>query len=258
MFLPPGFDKAIALEAGSLVLQAYAQFDQSKQGLPWTVPASYDLLGTFSAKGETLEARPELFGFVARNRASQAVFVVIRGTESVEDWLSDFTFPQTTHPWGKAEDGVSKLYLQCSPDIKTAVQRAGIPSNVFVTGHSLGAGMAILAMADLVISGIAPNAIMYSFAGLRVGDLQFAAKFNQSVRAAWRIANTEDIVPTVPLATPELSSSSGRHTPLTILLMLARNLNYEHVGVPVSFTVHNGSIAANHQMQVYLDAVNAS
>ncbi|HEY6342492.1 MAG TPA: hypothetical protein VIY49_13435 [Bryobacteraceae bacterium] len=40
--------------------------------------------------------------------------------------------------------------------------------------------------------------------------------------------------------------------------MLARNLNYEHVGAPVSFTVHNGSIVANHQMQVYLEAVNAS
>lgn len=84
----------------------------------------------------------------------------------------------------------------------------------FVTGHSLGAALATLATADLVNSGAASRAGMYSFAGPRTGDLAFAAEFNRRVAVGWRIVNTEDIVTTVPLATPELFSSDVPQQPI--------------------------------------------
>ena len=90
---------------------------------------------------------------------------------------------------------------------------------------------------------------MYSFAGPRVGDIPFAGVFNKRVAVAWRVVNTEDIVTTVPLATPELFSGDVPHTPLSMVLMLAKHLNYEHVGTAVNFTTHNGSITGNHAMQ---------
>lgn len=258
MYLPPGFDKFIALEVAALVNQAYDQFEHFLQGTPWSLQGKYDTLGLLSAKPEGLLARKEPFGFVARNQASGNVFVTFRGTKSLEDWLSDFTFPQVAHPWGQAEGGFSHLYAQCSADVQASVQRAGAVPNVFVTGHSLGAGLATLATADLVNSGVAPGAAMYSFAGPRVGDLAFAAQFNRRVVLRWRIVNTEDIVTTVPLATPVLFPDEHPHAAFGIMLMLARKLAYEHVGVPVSFTTHKGSIPANHAMQVYIDALNAS
>jgi len=138
-----------------------------------------------------------------------------------------------------------------------AVKNAAPAPSVVVTGHSLGAGLAILATADLVNSGVAA-AGMYNFAGPRVGDLAFAAKFNQQVGVSWRVVNTEDIVTTVPLATPDLFSSESPHTPFGMMLMLAKKLNYEHVGTPVSFTTHNGSIAGNHAMQNYINAPKVS
>ena len=255
MFLPPGFDKLIALEAAGLVIQAYNQYDHFTQGKAWSLQGNYDPLGSFSAKPEGLFAHQEPFGFVARNRATGNIFVSIRGTRSPEDWMSDFTFPQVAHPWGHAEEGFSHIWNQCSADVQGFVRNAGARASVFVTGHSLGAGLAVLATADLVISGIAPGAVMYSFAGPRVGDLAFADKFNQSVAAAWRICNTEDIVTTVPLATPDLFAGSHPHSPLGMILMLARDLNFEHVGVPVSFTTHKGTILDNHQMPVYVAAL---
>ena len=258
MFLPPGFDRSLALEAGALVVQAYEQFQKFKQGQAWNLQGRYDTLGLLSAKPEGLFAHVEPFGFVARSQDSGSLFVTFRGTESPADWLSDFTFPQVPHPWGHAEDGFSHLYDQCSAAVKTAVRGAGPAPNVFVTGHSLGSGLATLATADLVNSGVAPQASMYTFAAPRVGDLEFAANFNQRVAVRWRIVNTEDIVTTVPIATPDLFEDSHPHSAFGILLMLARKLNYEHVGFPVNFTTHNGSIAGNHAMQVYLDALQAS
>lgn len=255
MFLPPGFDRAIALEAAALVNQAYDQFDHFQLGQPWNLAGNYDTLGLLSAKPGGLFPRLEPFGFVARNQASRNVFVTFRGTEGLGDWISDFTFPQVRHPWGHAEQGFTHLYDQCSANVQAFVRAAGAAPNVFVTAHSLGAGLAVLATADLVISKVAPNAAMYSFAGPRVGDLDFATQCNGQVALAWRIVYTEDIVTTVPIATPLLIGAGSPHSPVGIVLALARGLNYEHVGCPVSFTTHKGSIAANHAMQVYINAL---
>lgn len=250
MFQPPGFDRALAIEAANLVIQAYAQFKQFTQHQPWKLQGAYDNLGEFEAKPEGLIAHLEPFGFVARSQASGNVFVTFRGTETLGDWLSDFGFPQVPYPWGHVERGFFRLYDQCAAAVKAAVQKAP-GARVIVTGHSLGAGMAVLAAADLAGLG----AQMYSFAGPRVGDLEFAKKFNQSVPVAWRVVNTEDIVTTVPLATVQLMSQDFAGLKLALLLKTLANLNYQHVGQAVCFTTHTGSIEGNHSMVEYLAAL---
>ena len=243
MYLPPAFDKFIALEAGALVMQAYAQYEQ---GNAWSLQGNYDELGLLFARPEWKPA-PEAFGFVARNRTSGLVFTVYRGTESPQDWIADFTFPQVPHPLGNVEQGFSDVYDQTADSVAAAIQRAGGKPNVIATGHSLGAALAVLAAAGIVASGAA---------GPRVGDLAFAAGFNSRVAAAWRVANTEDIVTTVPLATPAPSAGMLPHNPLTFLNNLGQTLDYEHVGNSVAFTTHTGSIAGNHDMHVYIAALS--
>jgi hypothetical protein len=120
-----------------------------------------------------------------------------------------------------------------------AARGTGPAPEVIVTSHSLGAGLAVLATADLAGGG----AVMYSFAGPRVGDLAFASEFNKNVAAAWRIVNTEDIVTTVPLATPALSASRPDGA-FALLMKTSPQLNYEHVGVAVCFTTHTGRLKA--------------
>ncbi len=254
MYLPPAFDRIIALEAAALVMQAYAQYEQGAQ---WNFPNGYDDLGRLSARPEWKPA-PEPFGFVARNRTSGVVFVVYRGTESPQDWIADFTFPQVPHPLGNVEKGFADVYDQTADSVSAAIPRAGGTPNVVVIGHSLGAALAVLAAAAIAASGAAAQTALYSFAGPRVGDLTFAAGFNSRVPTAWRIVNTEDIVTTVPLATPALSAGMVPHNPLTFLNNLGQNLDYEHVGNSVPFTTHTGSIEGNHAMQVYIAALNAA
>ncbi len=254
MYLPPAFDKPIALEASALVLQAYAQYEQGGQ---WNFPNGYDDLGRLFARPEW-DPAPEAFGFVARNRTSGLVFVAYRGTESPQDWIADFTFPQVPHPLGNVEEGFADVYDQTADSVAAAILRAGGTPNVVVTGHSLGAALAVLAAAGIVASGAAARTQLYSFAGPRVGDLAFAAGFNTRVASAWRIVNTEDIVTTVPLATPALSAGILPHNPLRFLNNLGQTLDYEHVGSAVPFTTHTGSIAGNHDMKAYIAALNAA
>jgi predicted lipase len=239
---PTDFSREIAREAALLVQQAYAEFQQTQQGQTWTLQGNYTELGRCSADNE-------LFGFVAQNNATRDVFVVFRGTQTPLDWISNFTFPHASHKWGNVERGFSGLYQQCSRMVLGSVQKALNPRNLYTTGHSLGGALSSLAAADLALTGASVGT--YNFASPRVGDPDFAGKFNASVAPHWRVVNTEDIVTTVPLATATIAALAP-HSPLGFLLLLSKDLNYEHVGEPVSFTEQRGSITANHDMALYL------
>ena len=256
MFLPPGFDKGLAVEAAGLVLQAYQQFAAFKTGQAWSLAGGYQNLGLLEARPADLSLKQEPFGFVARNLTTTNVFVTFRGTESVFDWLADLSIPQIPHPWGLVEKGFDFIYRQCTGSVQAAVGRAP-GAQILVTGHSLGAALAVLASADLAINGIVPR--MYSFAGPRVGNPSFAGQFNQKVPVHWRIVNTEDIVTTVPLATGRIDAP-GSVEVSAIGLILARisGLEYQHVGDSVPFTVQRGSIVGNHDMGMYHDTVSTA
>ena len=120
IFLPPGFDISIAREAAELVSQAYDQFAAFQKGADWSLEGDYNNLQLLHARAEGLFARVEPFGFVAQNKTSLNVFVTFLGTDSPEDWLSNITIGHTAHPWGPVEEGFSKLYAQCSPDVLAA------------------------------------------------------------------------------------------------------------------------------------------
>jgi triacylglycerol lipase len=254
MYLPSEFNRDMAGECAGLVMQAYRQYTDFIEGLSWQIQGDYQLLGDFGVKpagflgGLMHDLEP--FGFVAKNRSSGKVFVVFRGTESVEDWLSDLTFTQVDHPWGCVEKGFYALYRQCAGPIHAAV--AGPNDGLIVTGHSLGGALAVLACADLAETG-APS--LYSFAGPRVGDIAFAGKFNAKLPLrAWRVVNSEDLVATLPLASPILYDDQSAMK-LGSIIMGARQMNYQHVGESVNFTVNKGSISDNHKMETYIEAL---
>ncbi len=279
--MPAGFQMGLATELANLVMAAYDQFTAS-QGKPaprWPPPADYQILAEFSATPPT--RAQEKFGFVARRTATGGVYVVFRGTESPDDWLANVDFVQVPQKngWGNAEKGFSGVYVGCAADILGALNTAGNPGNVIVTGHSLGGSLATLCAADIRATTGA-NVTLYTFASPRSGDQAFAARFNTECPRTWRIANTEDIVNTVPLAATAVEAlhlgglskaisdvakipiigteakEAARH--LAFFNAFFSGLNYEHVGTPVDFTQHNGDILHNHQMATYLAALTAA
>jgi hypothetical protein len=74
-----------------------------------------------------------------------------------------------------------------------------------------------------------------TFASPRVGNAEFVKQFNQLPLTSWRIVNTQDIVPKVPL-----------HIPF---------FNYQHVAMPYRFS-SVGEVKWNprcwHSMSTYL------
>lgn len=70
--------------------------------------------------------------------------------------------------------------------------------SIYVTGHSLGAALAILCAADLVVVGKLPVAGVYTFGGPRVGNLAFSQWYNQNIAPeVFRFTHRHDIVPHV-------------------------------------------------------------
>ena len=147
MFLPPGFDQDIAIEAGQLVLTAYEQHQAVADGGAWNLDGRYQLRSAITLRSGVMSSQDEAMGFVAQRDST--VFVVFRGTQTNQDWLADFNFPQMSDPFigqGTIATGFFHWYDLCKDDARQGVQDAvdATALHVVVTGHSLGAALAVL------------------------------------------------------------------------------------------------------------------
>jgi triacylglycerol lipase len=197
------------------------------------------------------------FGFVAA--AGNDTYVVIRGTQTPLEWLDAPTvglvpfFPDATSlvkNWGNTTKGFSGLYNQMIPAIVAALQKLqGAGNNLaslFVTGHSLGAALAHLTAAGIK-THLNLNPISYTFSGPRTGDQALAGAFVTAELQTWRIVNTEDIVPVVPIS----SNQIGVGSPTSIFLnTLIHGLpaGFSHIGYPVAVTFDQGKVDDNHNL----------
>lgn len=154
-------------------------------------------------------------GFVARR--GDAVFVSFRGTEptAAADWLSDLNYHCCALAPGSA-GLVHGGFAGALGEVKEAMVRAvgELPRDVrlFVTGHSLGGALAVLAAAVLHFHAGRPIAGLYTYGQPRVGDPVFSKALDDAFGAvAFRYANDRDIVPHVP---PE-RLPPGVHIPIS-------------------------------------------
>jgi putative lipase involved disintegration of autophagic bodies len=187
-------------------------------GNPVIPGRSYKVLKTLYACDMATDFNPtrpgtegwKTMGIVAANEAdTKDVFVAIRGTLTVWEWLQDAKF--LLRPFGRVagagltEDGFTDMYYSmsfsasnCDGDfIKDLTALLPSGANVTVVGHSLGAAVATLLAFDLAANTtFVPT--LYTLASPRVGDLTFSQVFNHIVRDAYRVANRLDVVPKVP------------------------------------------------------------
>ena len=217
-----------AIDAGLFVEFVYSNWDKVSKttdldgkavvtdaGAPVIPGKNYSVLRTIYANDLATDSNPGraqglvTMGIIARNDADPTdVFVAIRGTEGVWEWLQDFKFLPVPFPKvagaGLTEDGFTSMYLSFSltlgptPTFMADVE-ALLPANakVTVTGHSLGAALATLFALDMSVN-TKFQTTAYTLASPRVGDLTFHNLFNHVVPDAFRVANRLDIVPKTP------------------------------------------------------------
>jgi predicted lipase len=120
---------------------------------------------------------------------------------------------------------------------RISVSPAERPRRSFiVTGHSLGSALATLFVIENKDKDKFDISTSCTFASPRVGDMEFARRFNQLPLTSWRIVNQQDVVPKIPLHVPML-------------------FDYEHVNTPYEFS-SKGEVKWNagcwHSMTTYL------
>jgi len=131
------------------------------------------------------------------NSKLQCAALVFRGTLGLADIITDskFVLDEWLPKGGQVHIGFRDALQKVWDQIEARL--AGFPHPVFYTGHSLGAALATLAVARVVIEGKLPQpGALYTFGSPRVGDATFTATL-QSVYHC-RVVNDNDIVATVP------------------------------------------------------------
>lgn len=142
-------------------------------------------------------------GFIAVDDTNKAVVLSFRGSYSVRNWIADASFPYTNPglcDGCKAELGFWNSWKVVRDDILPQVKDAMSQNSGYdlvVVGHSLGAAIASLAVADLRGKGY-PSAKLYAYAAPRVANSALA-KYITAQGNNYRFTHINDPVPKLPL-----------------------------------------------------------
>ena len=226
-----------------LCVYTYDQYTAHQTSESWTIPSPYKIekvLYSYEKNQQDVYIKVP-FGFIVSktvvdiNVNKTNLYICFRGTRGAQEWEKDATIPLVplvesflpdnetikvkvhkgfqdvyTNP-NNVDVELGSLQSQVLDFLKISVP---IPnySNLWVTGHSLGAALATLAVFDIVKNTIHKGAKMYNFASPLVGNQAFVDFFKSKIgtgncnsnnninECSWRVVNTNDIVPKVPPA----------------------------------------------------------
>ncbi|MFD2178507.1 lipase family protein [Veronia pacifica] len=205
MDIPAGCNIEVALELAALSEQTYLQLEAFQNGQTWQKPQGYHIKKVMMAEEQDGEVEVPI-GFIATK--GDNVYVCWRGTQTAEEWLDDLNVPQTRCDYLpgdlKVEEGFYQVYTgtpAASPQqvVREYLSKKVITGKLYVTGHSLGAAVAVLNIIDIAANTAQTHPVLYTFAGPRVGSPEFADYYNAQIEQSWRVVNSHELVPKVPL-----------------------------------------------------------
>jgi len=155
-----------------------------------------------------VETKDELQVFVGYDVDADQIVVSFRGTHNAIDWLDDLDMTKVSYP-GVAGGEVHQGFYEAWKILKTGVMNATtilmdlyFNTPILLTGHSLGAALAYLAVLDIKSYANETNndcqVNTYTYGSPRWGNLIMAQYFSFQVNENWRLVNHHDVVPTVP------------------------------------------------------------
>jgi len=144
------------------------------------------------------------FGYVGYSSDNQTITVVFRGTDNLPGWITDAKFTQAPYYLNSdvlVHEGFQNDYQTLSSQVialvAEALQMCGAVCQIYVTGHSLGAGLAMLGAMDLTMQGY--KVILYNFGSPRVGNQAFEEwALSKLYVNPWRMTWNRDPVPHLP------------------------------------------------------------
>ena len=132
------------------------------------------------------------------------VILVFRGTDSQLNWMYNFCFSKRVIPYDNEHTDirVHEGFLETYKSVRERIHALIPPGScrVIVSGHSLGAALAVLCAVDVQYNFPHKDVEAYLFGCPRVGNAAFARSYNRRVFKTLRVSNGNDIVTKVPPA----------------------------------------------------------
>ena len=267
MYFPPKFDLKRSIELARLIVQAYDQFDSFQKGVPWTPQDGFTLVKELSQKpiagllghshtqfdieirifekAKALKSMAYPIGFIAEK--GRNIYIIFRGTITIAEWVRNLNVWLSNYlkaGYGKVHEGFLQTYGIVRHGLLKVLQGLDSRKSLFVAGHSLGAALATLALPEIAASTGFRDPTIYTFGSPRIGDNQFSKSFDRAFAdRSFRIANTSDVVVSLPLPAPILGIIGGYFT---------------HIETPVDFTIQENDLERNHIIGTYLSALMAA
>jgi hypothetical protein len=158
----------------------------------------------FVYKDTLYDVKTDLQGYIGTLSTTKSIYVVLRGSSSVMNWLDDFEVKQvsyTSYPECncKVHNGFYRSALGVSNktiDTVKALKKLYPTYSVVVTGHSYAASTGQLIAMELERNDIRTK--LYNYGQPRVGDKKYAGFVNTIIYEYWRATHNKDTVPHVP------------------------------------------------------------
>lgn len=199
------FQLPVALRALKYAKIAYCHGTAIKN---WDCPAC-PLHPNFKLKNVYVNASLESQAYSGYDPTQNSIVVTFRGSQNLVNWWTDFTFTKVTYPYcngcevhkGFWEEWQS-FEVPMIQDVRALL--AQYPSaSIGVYGHSLGAAVAVHAVATFNRLKLASTITEYSFGTPRTGNTAFsewvALVAKTSYGETQRVVNRADPVPHLPL-----------------------------------------------------------
>ena len=218
------------------------------------------------------------------------VVIALRGTATCLEWLENLRttltdLPSHVSPTGSGpmvESGFFSLYTSRTAtcpslqdmvreEVARVIQSYGDePLSLTITGHSLGAALAILSAYDVTTTfANAPMVTVFSFGGPRVGNKSLRCQLDKSGTKILRIVNSDDLVTKVPGFVVEDDDVAKRHNVQMANLpswiqkhVKSTHWGYADVGQELKLSskesphLNNINLATCHDLKTYLHLVN--
>ena len=219
------------------------------------------------------QARQTVFGKILLLVSQKTIFVVFRGTQTIEEMKGDLDYNQTYRvstapahqmrqvrlrhgPVTVARPGVlaqpfevdvplvhggfQQIYDINKARIKQCLEANGDVRRVIFCGHSLGAAVAVIGALDTLTSENYSVAV-YNFGQPRVGNEAYSKYAAASGLTIFKHVNTYDIIPTLP---PAVVPNTAEYT---------NPYFFAEIGTEISFSKNHFSILLNHLLPSYID-----
>jgi triacylglycerol lipase len=228
--VPQGYTQIASFVAPEIDLSSHPAHLGPLSPIDWQrIRSSAELRARYGGLGDVY------FGFALTSVKNN--IIALRGTRTDFEWTVDASMPQVPLPFGWYEHhkfelarvhlGFLVLFALLADQVLAAANKFNASLPCFVTGHSLGAALAVLAAPAVDLMTSNKDVRMYNLAGPRVGNPAFADAYGEFVTQSYRVVNLTDVVPFLP--------------PTRIF-----GWEYAHVGEEWSFLNQSGNVAYNH------------